>query len=158
MFNGLIDDFKVRLDLTLKAMIAGAIVGFAGVAAFICGVVVLFLWVMQTYGTLEAWAAVAGLFGAIAILALIALLSSGRKRRELARLAEVRAAKAEAERKKNEPEWWQNPAMLLTGLQIARTLGIKGLLPVVAAGAVAAGYFLSRPRPDQPEADVQPAE
>ena len=29
MFNGLIDDFKVRLDLTLKAMIAGAIVGFA---------------------------------------------------------------------------------------------------------------------------------
>lgn len=158
MFSGLIDDFKVRLDLTLKAMIAGAIVGFAGVAAFICGVVVLFLWVMQTYGTLEAWAAVAGLFGAIAILALIALLSSGRKRRELARLAEARAAKAEAERKKNEPEWWQNPAMLLTGLQIARTLGIKGLLPVVAAGAVAAGYFLSRPRPDQPEADVQPAE
>lgn len=158
MFSGLIDDFKVRLDLTLKAIIAGAIVGFAGIAAFICSVVVLFLWVLQTYGTLEAWATVAVLFGAIALLALIALLSSGRKRRELARLAEQRAAKAEAERKKSEPEWWQNPAMLLTGLQIARTLGVRGLLPVVAVGAVAAGYFLSRQRPDGPESDVHPAE
>lgn len=154
----MIDDFKVRLDLTLKAMIAGAIVGFAGVAAFVCGVVVLFLWVMQTYGTLQAWGAVAVLFGLIALLALIALLSSGRKHRELARLAEERAAKAEAERKKNEPEWWQNPTMVLTGLQIARTLGIKGLLPVLAVGAVAAGYFLSRSGADQPESDVQPAE
>lgn len=154
----MIDDFKVRLDLTLKAMIAGAIVGFAGVAAFICGIVVLFLWVMQTYGTLQAWGAVAGLFGVIALLALIALLSSGRKRRELAKIAETRAAKAEAERKKNEPEWWQNPAMLLTGLQIARTIGIKGLLPVVAVGAVAAGYFLTRPTTEDPESGNQPAE
>jgi hypothetical protein len=120
--------------------------------------VVLFLWVMQSYGALEAWGAVAALFGAIALVALIALLSSGRRRRELARLAEERAAKAEAERKRSEPEWWQNPAMLLTALQIARTLGVKGLIPVVAVGAVAAGYFLSRQRPDQPESDAQPAE
>jgi len=154
----MIDDFKVRLDLTLKAMIAGAIAGFAGVAAFICGIVVLFLWVMQTYGTLQAWGAVTALFGVIALFALIALLSSGRKRRELALLAEQRAAKAEAERKKNEPEWWQNPAMLLTGLQIARTLGIKGLVPIVAVGAVAAGYFLTRQSAEGPESEIPPAE
>jgi len=154
----MIDDFKVRLDLTLKAMIAGAIVGFAGIAAFICGIVVLFLWVMQTYGTLQAWGAVTALFGVIALFALIALLSSGRKRRELALLAEQRAAKAEAERKKNEPEWWQNPAMLLTGLQIARTLGIKGLVPIVAVGAVAAGYFLTRQSAEGPESKIPPAE
>lgn len=158
MFSGIIDDFKARLDLTLKALVAGAIVGFAGIAAFICGVVVLFLWVMQTYGTLQAWGTVAVLFGVIAVAGLIPLLGAGRKRRELARLAEARAAKAEAERKKNEPEWWQNPALLLTGVQVARTLGIKGLLPVVALGAVAAGYFLTRQKAGGPESDVQPAE
>lgn len=152
------DEFKVRLDLTLRAMVAGAIVGFAGVAAFICAVVVLFLWVMQTYGTMQAWAAVAALFGAIALAALIPLLSSGRKRRELARLAEERAAKAEAEKKRNEPEWWQNPAMLLTGLQVARTLGVKGILPIVAIGAVAAGYLMTRRSEEAPETDIQPAE
>lgn len=167
MFSGIIDDFKARLDLTLKALVAGAIVGFAGVAAFICGVVVLFLWVMQTYGTLQAWGTVAVLFGVIAVAGLIPLLGAGRKRRELARLAEARAAKAEAERKKNEPEWWQNPALLLTSVQVARmltsvqvarTLGIKGLLPVVALGAVAAGYFLTRQKAGGPESDVRPAE
>jgi MFS family permease len=158
VFGGFIDDFKVRLDLTLKAMVAGAIMAFAGMAAFICGIVVMFLWIMQTYGTMQAWGAVAALFAFIALVAAIALMASSSKRRELARVTEARAAKAEAEKKKNEPEWWQNPAALLTGLQIARTLGVKGLLPVIAIGAVAAGYYFSRPRPPAEETEVQPAE
>lgn len=158
MFNGLIDDFKVRLDLTLKAVVAGAIFAFAGMAAFICGLVILFMWTMQTYGVMQAWGAIAAVFGVIALFALIPLLSSSRKRRALAVLAEQRAAKAEAE-KKRQPDWWQDPAMLLTGLQIARTVGLKRMLPVLAIGAVAAGYFMSRQTDaEDAAADVQPAE
>lgn len=157
MFSGLIDDFKLRLDLTLKAMVAGAIFAFAGMAAFICGVVVLFLWVLQTYGVMQAWGVVAGLFGVIALLALIPLLSSGRRRRALARAAEQRAAQAEAE-KNRKPDWWQDPAMMLTGLQLARTIGIKRLLPVLAIGAVIAGVAISRQAGEDVESGVQPAE
>jgi uncharacterized membrane protein len=157
VFGGLIDEFKVRLDLTLKAMIAGAIFGFAGVAAFGCGLVVLFLWTMQTYGVMQAWGAVAGVFGIVALFALIPLLASSRKRRALQRAAEMRLSKAEAERTKD-PEWWQNPAALLTGIQIVRTIGVRGTLPILAVVAVAAGYFLSRQSPDEAGATMEPAE
>lgn len=157
MFTGWIDEFKVRLDLTLKAVIAGAIFAFAGVAAFVSALVVLFLWTMQTYGVMQAWAAIAAVFGAIALLALIALLVSGRRRRALAREAEERLAKAEAE-KKRQPEWWQDPTMLLTGLQIVRTIGFRRLLPILAVGAVVAGVVLSRQTAGEADAGIQPAE
>jgi hypothetical protein len=157
MFGGFFDEFKVSLDLTLKAMVAGAIFAFAGMAAFVCGIVVLFLWTMQTYGVMYAWGAVAAVFGVVALFALIPLLASGRKRRALARAAEIRLAKAEAEKSKD-PEWWQNPAALLTGIQIVRTLGVRGTLPILAVAAVAAGYFLSKQSTEDPGASMGPAE
>jgi uncharacterized membrane protein YqjE len=157
VFSGFLDEFKVSLNLTLKAMIAGAIFAFAGMAAFICGLVVLFLWMLQTYGVMYAWGAVAGVFGVVALLALIPLLASSRKRAALQRAAEQRLAKAEAEKNKD-PEWWQNPAALLTGIQIVRTLGMRGTLPILALAAVAAGYFLSRQSSDETGATMEPAE
>jgi hypothetical protein len=157
VFGGFLDEFKVSLNLTLKAMVAGAIFAFAGMAAFICGLVVLFLWTLQTYGLMYAWSAVAGVFGVVALGALIPLVASSRKRRALARAAEQRVAKAEAEKSKD-PEWWQNPAALLTGIQIVRTLGIRGTLPILAVAAVAAGYFLSRQSSGESDATMEPAE
>jgi hypothetical protein len=157
VFGGFLDEFKVSLNLTLKAMVAGAIFAFAGMAAFLCGLVVLFLWTLQTYGLMYAWSAVAGVFGVVALGALIPLVASSRKRRALARAAEQRVAKAEAEKSKD-PEWWQNPAALLTGIQIVRTLGIRGTLPILAIAAVAAGYFLSRQSSGESDATMEPAE
>jgi len=157
VFGGLIDDFKVRLDLTLKAMIAGAIFAAAGVAAFACGLIVLFLWTMETYGVIYAWGAIACAFGAIALLALIPLLLSGRRSRAIARAAERRAVEAEAERNRN-PEWWQDPAILLTGLQVARTIGLRRLLPILAVGAVIAGVAISRQPSGNEDAGLQAAE
>lgn len=157
MFSGFFDELKVSLNLTLKAMIAGAIFAFAGMAAFVCGLVVLFLWMLQTYGLMQAWGAVAAVFGVIALLALIPLAASGRKRRALQAAAEARLAKAEAERSK-EPEWWQNPATLLTGLQIVRTLGLRGTLPLLAVAALAGGYFLSRQQSGDTDPAMEPAE
>jgi Na+/melibiose symporter-like transporter len=157
VFGGFLDEFKVSLNLTLKAMVAGAIFAFAGMAAFLCGLVVLFLWTLQTYGSMYAWSAVAGVFGVVALCALIPLLASSRKRAALQRAAEMRLAKVEAEKSKD-PEWWQNPAALLTGIQIVRTLGIRGTLPILAIAAVAAGYFLSRQSSGESDATMEPAE
>ena len=157
MLGGFFDELKVSLNLTLKAMVAGAIFAFAGMAAFICGLAVLFLWTLQTYGLMYAWGTIAAVFGVVALFALIPLLASSRKRAALQRAAEMRLAKAEAEKSKD-PEWWQNPAALLTGIQIARTLGIKGLLPILAIAAVGAGYFMSRQSGDEAETAMEPAE
>lgn len=157
MLGGFFDELKVSFNLTLKAMIAGAIFAFAGMAAFVCGLVVLFLWTLQTYGLMYAWGAVAAVFGTVALLSLIPLLASSRKRAALQRAAEMRLAKAEAEKSKD-PEWWQNPAALLTGIQIVRTLGVRGTLPILAVAAVAAGYFLSRPSMDGENTPMEPAE
>jgi hypothetical protein len=156
----IVDDFKVRIDLTLKSIIAGAVVAFAGTAAFICGLVVLFLWVLQTYGLIYAWSTVAAVFGVIALAALIPFAAASRKRRAIALKVEARVAKAEAERieKKNrEPDWWQDPATLLTGVQLVRTLGLKRMLPVLAIGAVIAGFVMSRQSASETP-DIQPAE
>jgi MFS family permease len=160
VFDRLIDDFKVRLDLTLKSLVAGAVVAFAGMAAFICGLVVLFLWVLQAYGLIYAWASVAAVFGAITLVALVPLVTASRRRRAIARRVEERVAKAEAERierKNREPEWWQDPATLLTGVQIIRTIGLRRLLPILAVGAVAAGFLISR-QSEADAPDIQPAE
>jgi MFS family permease len=157
VFGGLIDEFKVRLDLTLTALIAGAVVAFAGTAAFFAGVVILFLWTLENYGLMYAWGSVAGVFGFIALVALIPLLSAGRKRRALAEAAKRRVAEAEAKHN-SEPEWWQDPTMLLTGVQIARAVGIRRLLPILAVGAVVAGFAMSRQPATEKEPDLQPAE
>jgi Na+/melibiose symporter-like transporter len=157
LFGGFFDELKVSLNLTLKAMIAGAIFAFAGMAAFVSALVVLFLWTLQTYGLMQAWAVVAAVFGIIALLALIPLVASSRKRRALQEAAEARLAKAQAERSK-EPEWWQNPATLLTGIQVVRTLGVRGALPLLAVAAVAAGFFLSRQPAEDAPPSMEPAE
>ncbi len=156
MFGGFFDELKVSFNLTLRAMVAGAIFAFAGMTAFACGLVVLFLWTLQTYGLMQAWGAVAAVFGIVALFALIPLVASSRKRRALQRAAEIRLAKAEAGRAKD-PEW-QNPAALLTGLQIVRTLGVRGTLPILAVAAVAAGFFLSRQTTDGTSGTMEPAE
>ncbi len=48
--------------------------------------------------------------------------------------------------------------MLFTGLQIARTIGLRRLLPILAVGAVIAGVAMSRQPADTGETSVQPAE
>lgn len=142
MFSGFIDDFKTRLDLTLKAVVAGAIAAFAAVTAFWCAIVVLFLYVMQNFGTLEAWAAVGGVFLLIAVGAAIPLLRTARRQREIKHKEILR--KAAEEKKEREKDWWQDPAMVLAGVQLARSLGIKRMLPVLTVVAVAGGYLFSR--------------
>jgi hypothetical protein len=74
VFGSLIDDLKEKVDGMLKLAVAGAIAAAAGIVAFMCFAVALFLWMQQTYGTLEAWLALGALFAALAALGLISML------------------------------------------------------------------------------------
>jgi hypothetical protein len=76
-----------------------------------------------------------GIFLLIIIIAAIAFANLRRRRAQRARLARANAA----------AQWWRDPAVIATGLQIARTLGIGRTLPLVLLGAFAMGLVLSRP-------------
>lgn len=147
MFGEIVDDLKLKLDLTLRSVVFGAVAAAALSAAVVCGAVVLFLWVSQTYGVMEAWAALGSAFLAVALLTLIAMaISRGNSRRR------IRVQRAATERETGGiPKMLQDPAMLLTGLQLLRIVGVRRLLPLLLVGGVAAGFLLNRSdEPDHP--------
>ena len=139
MFGSLFDDLKFKVDGMLRLAVTGMIAATAGTVAFFCFAVALFLWVQQEYGTLEAWLALASLFLAVAIVAVI-VMSSIRRRPVARREPEKPRAAATSPTMK----LLQEPAVLLTGLQIVRTLGVRGMLPIILLGAIAGGFLLNR--------------
>lgn len=137
MFGSLFDDLKFKVDGMLRLAAAGAIAATAGIVAFFCFAIALFLWVQQTYGTLEAWLALATLFLAIAIAGGI-VMAVIRRRPAMRREPKPREAPSSISK------LLQEPAILLTGLQIVRVLGVRGILPIVLLGAVAGGLMMNR--------------
>jgi hypothetical protein len=135
VLTGFLDDLKRRVDGALKIAVAGAVAAAAATAAFACLAIVLFLWTQQNYGTMEAWLALAGLFAAVAAIGGIVVLAI--RRRVPARREPARETNAFA-------RLLQEPAVLLTGLQLARGLGVRGLLPLLVLAAVAGGVMTSR--------------
>lgn len=138
MLGSLLDDLKAKVDGALKFAVIGVIAVGAALVAFLCLIVVLFLWMQQSYGTLEAWTALAVLFAVLATGALAAMLALRRRRRlfmEQRRRREPASPVARA---------LQEPAILLAGLQVLRMLGARGVLPLLILGAVAGGVMLNR--------------
>ena len=137
MLTGFFDDLKRKIDGALKIAVAGAVAAAAATAAFVCLAIVLFLWTQQNYGTMEAWLALAGLFALVAAIGGIVVLSV-RRRVPPARPREaVRETPAFA-------RLLQEPAVLLTGIQLIRGLGVRGLVPLLILAAVAGGVLTSR--------------
>jgi hypothetical protein len=136
VFGSLIDDLKSKVDGMLKLAVAGAVIAAAMVAAFMCFTVALFLWMQQNYGALEAWMAVGALFAVVAALGGIFLLVVRRRNHKPAR--------ERAQEPSPVARLLQEPAVLLTGLQLVRMVGGRGLLPIILLGAVAGGLMMNR--------------
>jgi hypothetical protein len=128
-------DVKDRIDAAMKATGWCAIAGAAALVmlGFFCAA--LFLWMAERNGPIVACPVLGGIFLLIMIIAAIAFANLRRRRVQRARLARANAA----------AQWWRDPAVIATGLQIARTLGIGRTLPLVLLGAFAMGLVLSRP-------------
>jgi hypothetical protein len=125
---------KERIEAAVKTAIYGSVAAAAGMAAFIFACIALFFWTQQHYDTIIAAAAVGGLFLLVMIVALIGMA-----------VARRRAAKAEQEASQT-PAWLSDPAMILAGVQLIRTLGLGRLVPVLVIGAVAAGLIAGSPK------------
>ena len=134
MFQRMIDDFKASTASALRQTSIAAIAAiclFISIA-FLCAAA--FVAVLHRYGPVEACLTGAGLFFVATLVAGGAYLL--RKRRLEARAA----ARAKAAGNSLLPD----PALVITGIQIVRALGVKRLLPILAIGGLALGLMASR--------------
>jgi hypothetical protein len=121
----------------------------AGVAlliaiAFLCAAG--FIFVNQRYGVIAACIAGAILF---LIVMLIAFIWSAAVKWQYEARARQRAKAAR--------NILADPALLVTGLQVVRAIGVKRLIPLLAVGGLALGVLASRTAA-RPDTDRAPAE
>ena len=145
MFQRFIDDIKISTGSALRQTslaVWTALCIFITIA-FLCAAA--FIAVLDRYGPVEACLAGAAVFF------IVALIASGiylvRKRKIEARAAERAKAATHS--------LLTDPALLATGIQIVRLVGVKRLIPILAVGGLALGLLASR---GQAAADQTPAE
>jgi hypothetical protein len=80
------------------------------------------------------------------LIALVILAIHGEQKRR----AEIRRKEAA---KRTSQSFLADPALLATGLQLARVVGIKRLLPVIALGGLALGLMARRASAADDDAD-----
>jgi len=144
MFQRFIDDFKASIGTALRqtSLAATAAICLFITTAFL--VAAAFIAVLNRYGPVEACLTAAGLFLIVTLIA--ACIYMVRKRQ-----IEARAA---ARAKTAAHSLLADPALLATGIQIVRLVGVKRLVPILAIGGLALGLMASRGQ----AADQTPAE
>jgi hypothetical protein len=125
--------------------------------------IAVFLWVANTYGTVQACLAMAGFLAAVALIAggvILWVRSAGRERAER-RAAEE--AKRKEEEAKNAPNPWLDPSLIPTllpiGIKAASVLlRHRGLVVALVSSAAVGWSLLREPRPKPQEPVAEPAE
>jgi hypothetical protein len=145
MLQRLIDDFRENTRTTLRLTslaMATAILLFITIA-FLCAAA--YIYVYQRYGALEASLAGAGVFCVAALIT--AALYDANKRRTRRQPAE--AAKSATQ------SALSDPMVLAVGLQLARTIGIKRMLPLLISGIILGA--MAKKRTPHPSMDKESA-
>ncbi len=134
MFQRMIDNFKDSTGsaLRLTTWAAAAALALLVTTSFLCAAA--FIAVLQKYGPIEACLTGAAIFLVVTLIAAGCYMA--RKRQIKAQAVE--AAKAAA----NSP--LVDPMMVAAGIQIARAIGFKKLIPILAVGGLALGFLASR--------------
>jgi hypothetical protein len=136
MLHHMIDDLKTTSAVALRLtglMIACAAALFV-TTGFLCAAI--FVVVLQRYGLLEACLAGAAVFFILTfITALVFLLYKRETRREAVEAEKSALAAA-----------LSDPAMIAVALQVARTIGFKRLVPLLAIAGFAVGLSANRRR------------
>jgi hypothetical protein len=134
MFQRMINDFKdtVAHSVRLTSLAAAAALALFIALAFLCAAA--FVYVLRTYGLIQACLTGAGVFFAVTVIAAICYMV--RAKRVKTRLADnpksaIHSALAD-------------PMLVATGIQLIRAIGIKRLIPILAVGGLALGFLASR--------------
>jgi hypothetical protein len=134
MFARMIDDFKESTGSALRLTSLAAAIGVAAfiTISFLCAAA--FVYVLQTYGPIQACLTGAGIFLVVALIAAAFYIT--RKQRARTRAAE--AAKSPVHTA------LADPILVAAGIQVIRAIGIKKLIPILAVGGLALGLLASR--------------
>ena len=135
MFAGLISSFKQKIDATMQSMMWVLIALAAAIAAVCFFCVAAFGWLSVYYGPIMASAILGVAFLVIATIALIVSIVLRRRSEARRRLAAEQA----------KTQWWLDPALVATGLEIGKVLGARRLMSLAALAAVIMGVAMMRP-------------
>jgi vacuolar-type H+-ATPase subunit I/STV1 len=138
MLQRYIDDLKHSTGASLRITSLVAIAGFAGFIALCFACAAIFIAVLQQHGAIAACLTIAGIFVVIAGIFALVYAQKQKRARERAAAAARAAARAAA----SAP--LIDPMMVATGIQIARAVGLKKLVPLLALVGVAVGYMANR--------------
>jgi len=120
---------KVKTGLSSGVALWAIIAAVAGVVTFGFILLTAFIWLAERYSPLTAALILTGFFLLVTIIALIACL--------MARGSTVRRARVQLAARSNTP--WLDPRYFSVGLQAARAIGWRRIVPLVAVGVIAAG-------------------
>lgn len=138
MLQRYIDDLKNSTGASLRMTSLVMIAGFAGFIALCFACAAIFIAMLQHHGAIAACLTVAGTFAVVS--GIFGLVYAQRQKRARERAAA--AARAAARAAANAP--LIDPMVIATGIQIARTVGLKKLVPLLALVGVAVGYMANR--------------
>ena len=144
----LVDDIKASTSAAVRQATLATVAGIAFLVAFAFLCAAGFIVMRQQYGIVEACLAGTGLFLVIALI--VVGVHAVRKRQIERRAAERAKSTAQA--------FLSDPAVLATGIQIARAIGVKRLVPILAVGGLALGLLAGRSQTGRHTRDQAPAE
>lgn len=138
MLQRLIDDVR---NATGDALRLTSVLALAAIAAlitiiFLCAAA--FVYVLQTYGAVQACLAAAAIF---LVLTIVAVIWYAVRKRAMEREAKARAEQAARAARQS---LLTDPMLIAAGLQIVRAIGVKRLIPILAIAGVALGIMASR--------------
>ena len=134
MFQRLIDDFKTSSGTVLRLTSLAAAAAFCLfiTTSFLCAAA--FVFVYERYGLVQACLTGAGVFFIVTLIAAGSYM--------------LRKRQVETEVKETAKSALQSaladPMLVATGIQLIRAIGIKKLIPILAVGGLALGFFASR--------------
>lgn len=131
MFKRTIDDFKESAGSAMRLTCLALIAAFAAFVTIVFLCAAAFVFVLQNYGLIEACLSGAAIFFLITFIAAVILLI----RRKAAKRRAIQHAKAATQ------NFFADPMVMAAGLQLARAVGIKKLIPILAVGGLAFGLL-----------------
>jgi len=135
MLVRMIDDLKQSTGVAVRMTSLAAAIALALFVTISFLSAAAFVYVLQTYGLIEACLSGAAIFFVLAVIGLIIYaVRKSQLRQEAKETAKSTLHAALAD-----------PAMVATGIQLIRAVGVKRLVPLLAIGGLALGLLANRP-------------
>ena len=143
MLVRMIDDLKESTGVAIRMTSLAAAIALAAfiTISFLCAAA--FIYVLQTYGLIEACFTGAAIFFGLAVIGIVIYAvrkSQDRHHAEETAKSALQTALAD-------------PMVLAAGIQAARAIGAKRLVPLLAVGGLALGLLARRPSSHQAPAE-----